>query len=188
MVHPSPISHHMTCLTRLACNMTCLTARVYAGSICSHHMSCHNNVHKHISPWYEVLTALDRHNNGCMACAMHHCCITIVLSWQARRCEHPAAHVTPWTPPDTPGGASTRTATFAHPLVVLGGDIGAEVLTQRCRDVPLVIEVHDRTPIPEPAEFSLPQDPASNDKQVLRGQMWQHGAYDNYGWHRWYWH
>ncbi|GFR51406.1 hypothetical protein Agub_g13844, partial [Astrephomene gubernaculifera] len=59
-----------------------------------------------------------------------------------------------------PPSAGSRFILFGQPEVFLAGDLpgGGEEALALCRESPLLVEVHDRTAIPEPPEFPLVED------------------------------
>jgi hypothetical protein len=51
-----------------------------------------------------------------------------------------------------------RDVEFGSPEVYLAADYSLEALVRACKEEPLVIQVHDRSSIPEPPEFPLPDE------------------------------
>ena len=51
-----------------------------------------------------------------------------------------------------------RDVEFGCPEVYLAADYPLEGLVRACKEEPLIVQVHDRTSIPDPPEFPLPQD------------------------------
>lgn len=63
-----------------------------------------------------------------------------------------------------PPSAGRRYLLFGQPEVFFAGDLpgGGEEALRLCRECPLLVEVHDRTAIPEPPEFPLEPLPAAD--------------------------
>ncbi|EFJ51585.1 hypothetical protein VOLCADRAFT_87753 [Volvox carteri f. nagariensis] len=68
-------------------------------------------------------------------------------------------------PPSTCAGS--RYILFGQPEVFLAGDLpgGGEGALALCRESPLLVEVHDRTAIPEPPEFAVMEDDDEEEEE-----------------------
>jgi hypothetical protein len=95
--------------------------------------------------------------------------------------QQPAASISPWTVLPSSSGherdaLAVRTATFAAPIILLGCDVGQQQLMQLCRSTGLLLQVHDRTALPEPAPFSAARMRRQKELQLQQQQQRQAAA------------